>query len=466
MPKAFYLYLFILFFSFSNSYILNDYFNESIDNLPKYSKNNILVLKGKKNHTKCIAGKFLSENETIFKYKNSDVLSSEYCFYPNKSGLIYNITYITNRKNDTIKKTRYILTFCIYYLLTNDKINKDIFPMKKLVELLPIEDNKNNEAFLEDKALNELILTGKSFNHQELSDLIQIGQIIFFDVYKFTKPTFKLYTHIYYYVLRHTYYINGQSVLFPYMDVCNIYPLYLNIPNKNFTNSTKLEYDGENFIFKVTREFRINEQYLFGYPNQTYSNDELMEKNGIFIKNNKYDLYSLKHVFNFEQNSLSKELLDYLKEKNFNVNELKYIIDKNGTKLFLTFFLNYNEISKNVFRFGIMYFNWLKTKISKKKEKNIFQIIVKQTYLFYWNLIRNEFKRLFIFIKGNNLRNYILDYSNENNKKIKYLKEFNLERINTLYKNYDFIYEPLLKNSWKRLENIKNRYIIIDPNEY
>ena len=60
MPKAFYLYLFILFFSFSNSYILNDYFNESIDNLPKYSKNNILVLKGKKNHTKCIAGKFLN----------------------------------------------------------------------------------------------------------------------------------------------------------------------------------------------------------------------------------------------------------------------------------------------------------------------------------------------------------------------------------------------------------------------
>ena len=59
-----------------------------------------------------------------------------------------------------------------------------------------------------------------------------------------------------------------------------------------------------------------------------------------------------------------------------------------------------------------------------------------------------------------------MDYSNENNKKIKYLKEFNLERINTLYKNYDFIYEPLMRNSWKRLENVKNRYIIIDPNEY
>jgi hypothetical protein len=464
MQKIIFLYLHFLFFFFSKSYILNNYFNESIDKLPKYSKNKILVLKGKKNHTKCISARYLNENETIFIYKNSEVLTSESCFYPNKTGLIYNISYYTNRRNDTIKKSRYILTFCIYYLLTKNKLNKDNFPMKKLVELLPIEDNKYNEAFLEDNILNELLLTGNTFKHQELEDLINIGETMFFDVFNFSKPNFKLYTHIYYYVLQHTFYIKEQSVLFPYLDVCNIYPLYLTIQNKNFTNSTILYYDGEKFLFKVTREFRINEQYLFGYPNQTYSNDELMEKNGKFIKNNKYDIYLVQHIFKFEQNSQINEFLKYLNQTNFNLKLLKYVVDRK--KLFLTFPLNTNELNTYVMRFSFIYFNWRRKQITKNNENKNIKYIVKQTFLFYWKLIRNEFKRLFIFMKGNNIRNYLKDYNNESNEKMKYLKEFTLERINNLYKNFDFIYPQFLRNSWKRLENTKNRYIIIDPNEF
>ena len=70
---------------------LTQYELESIKYLPTYS-NKIDIIKDKNNLTKCIAKTDLKINQTIFSFEKSEILSSESCYYPNKTELITNIS--------------------------------------------------------------------------------------------------------------------------------------------------------------------------------------------------------------------------------------------------------------------------------------------------------------------------------------------------------------------------------------
>ena len=96
--------------------ILTQYELDSIKNLPTYS-NTINVIKDNNNQTKCIAKTDLNINQTIFTFEKEEILSSESCYYPNKTELIKNINNVI--KDDIIIQKQFILTSCLFFILDN-----------------------------------------------------------------------------------------------------------------------------------------------------------------------------------------------------------------------------------------------------------------------------------------------------------------------------------------------------------
>ena len=112
--------------------ILTQYELDSIKNLPTYS-NTINVIKDNNNQTKCIAKTNLNINQTIFTFEKEEILSSESCYYPNKTELINNINNVI--KDDIIIQKQFILTSCLFFILDNFYDEKALKDVKKKLKI-------------------------------------------------------------------------------------------------------------------------------------------------------------------------------------------------------------------------------------------------------------------------------------------------------------------------------------------
>ena len=454
LKSIFHILFFFLFFLSIKSYEISQYELDSIDKLPYYG-NKIQVLKGKTNKTKCITKKDLKVNDTIFTFEKSDVLSSETCYYPNKTGLLYNITFTT--KNYTIFTEYFTYILDNYY--DEKMLSKVDKKTRELVKQLPIQNYEFTEFSFDNNELNEYLITSRNYFVEKTDFIKVIGERLFDEYYKNTTKSL-LFGSLFYYIEEHSFMIEGSAVLIPYFDICNIYPHYLTFQDKNFTNSTEIIEFEDQFIIRVKRPFIENEQFAFGY-NHSYNNEEMLSKNGIFFRDNIYDTHKIIKKYYYEHNYQSDGILHYLRKRNLDPRLLNYAQEENGHELFVEFNITSESINPIIFRFALIYFTW--ERMEKNQQSSLFKHIGKQTFLFILQLIYDELKE--IESKSEvNFFDYLFATQDEKNKRMKIIKEFNLETCNLLFKNINYLYPDLINISWKDIEQFKDRYIIIDPN--
>ena len=462
MNKSFlYLFFLLTFLKSIKTYYISKYELDSIEKLSR-SGSKIQVLKGKTNKTKCIAKQDLKINDTILTFEKSDVLTSETCYFPNKTGLIYNITYIV--KDDIIEREEFILTSCLFYIIENyynDTALKNINPkIKELVKSLPYKKYEFTQFNFTDEETNEYLISARNYYYEKAYHIELIGDLVF-DEFSTNKTRYSLFGSLLYYIDQHSFFIEENIVLIPYFDICNIYPHYLTIPNNNFTNSTEIIEFEDQFIIRVKRPFSENEHFAFGY-NHTYDNEEMLTKNGIIIKDNKYDTHRIMKKYTFEKNSTCESLLNFFKKYDLNLSDYYYTVEEQGHELFVEFDLKDETINPLISKFAFTYYNWYNTEFLKNKNPRLLHIY-KQIFFFIVKLVYDDY--LDIESKAEvNYMEYLFATQYEKDKRRKIFRKFNLEILNLMFKNINFVYSDLIRNSWKEIDNYKSKYIVIDPN--
>ena len=419
----------------------------SVDILP-YLSNNIISLKGQTNKTKCIALTNIRKNDILFTYTKSSIITSEGCKYPDKYNLIKNITKLTK---DEFTQNKLLLSFCIFNVFQNPN-NTDIPERLKLNILqLPIENVKFSEKLFNFSDLNEFKLTGK-YDPTESEFIDNLINMIF-NINDKEDDNFIFFYKIYYYVNYNSFNFNNQSIILPFINVCNIIPFYLNKPNLNYINTTYLDTDGNYFYLKTKKNFYQNEQFVFSYDNILLDNDKLMLKQGIFLHDNIYDFYIIDKKLSFKNKKELNELLKELTNNKINKKIFKYMLDNDEKDLLLKFKLLPEKINEDIFNFGVVYFNWR----NKNNDKNI---INKQAFglilrMCYDKLIEITSK----FEKSLGEYLYVIQEDKNISDVNRYLKNFTVEKLHLIQKNIKFAYKELVGLTYSQITNKKQFYI-------
>ena len=434
---------------------LTQYELESIKYLPTYS-NKIDIIKDKNNLTKCIAKTDLKINQTIFAFEKSEILSSESCYYPNKTELITNISVFI--KEDIITQKKFILTSCLFFIIDNYYNEKALKNIKKktidLVKILPLTSYKRAQFTFSNKEVKEYLITARNFDYEESYHLQLVGDLLF-DNYISNQTKNSLFGSLFYFVDQHSFFVNNQIIIVPYLDICNIYPHYLKSPNKNYTNSTRIMEFNDKILVKVKRTFLKNEQFLFGY-NHSYDNEELFSKNGMYIKNNNYDKHRIMKKYEYENSYMSDKVLKYLRSHHLNPKDFAYSQEKNGHQLLFKFDILKEKISDLNFRFGLFYYSWFKM---ENNNKNVtFNQTSKLASFFLIKLIYDDCLEIESKM-GTHYIDYLFNTQFEDSKKRKKFKEFNLETLNLLHKNIDYLSPHLITVLWKDIMSFKSNYL-------
>ena len=360
---------------------LSEYEKDSIHNLPKYG--NKIKITTSNNIPKCITTTKIKEKEPIFIFKKEEILSSETCYYPNKEQLIKNISSIF--QEEILFREQFILASCLLYIIDNyynkeklSKINNNII---ELVKKLPIKNYEKTQFSLTDEEINEYLLTARNYYYEQDFNATLIGEKIF-DDYNTNNTKKLLFGSLYYYVEQRSFFINNKIILIPYYDICNIFPYYLTKENNNYINLTNLIENDDRYILDTKRSFEQNEHFLFGF-NHTYDNEEMLSKNGIFFKNNKYDFHRIMKIFKYKTRKQSDDVIQYLINHNLDPNLLFYSQEEdNGHEIFYEFDLLSEKINPLVYKFGLLYYTWLNIELKKIKMLIIFLLKNKFIYFF------------------------------------------------------------------------------------
>ena len=452
--------LLILFFPISCSYLKNfDYRDYATTHLHNYTKR-ISAVKGKTNKTKCFAKTDIKVNDTLFKYDKKEVLSSETCFYPDKIDTLNNISAYTN---DTYEKNKMLLAFCIYHVLKDPEFAIQVPQEEKMNILrLPIEEVEHSELLFDFPDLNEFLIAGTTFMVEEED---RIESIIKRNLEKFTRydKDFKLYTNIYYYITSHSFNVNGEAVILPFMEVCDMVPNYLAKPDANYSNSTFVEEEGNKIVVKSTRNFKQSEQYLFAF-NVSLDNDGIMLKHGIFVHDNIHDFYLINKKFTFDVNYYNDMLYHTLRKRNLHPSLFNYHSENLGIDGWYKFKLRGDKIDDYLYRFGIIFFHWW---AMQNNDKNIvYRTIAKRALTLIMRLCYDEMKnikdRMECDIDDYLLRTQMDDTLTILNKK---LRNFTMEKVHLLHKNVNMLLKDLVVLNYYEITGKKETYTMIDPNK-
>ena len=454
------LFLFFIIFNISSSsYLKNfDYIDYATNHLQNYTKR-ISAVKGKTNRTKCFAKTDIKINDTLFKYDKKDILSSETCFYPNKMEALTNISAYTN---DTYEQNKMLLAFCIYHVLLDPDFAIQISQEQKFLILsLPLEEVEHTEELFDFPDLNEFLLAGRTYNIEEGENIERICKrnLVIYDRYN---KNFKLYANIYYYITSHSFNINGQAVILPFMEVCDMVPHYLAKPDMNYSNSSFVEEEGNKILVKSTRNFKQSEQYLFAF-NVSLDNDGIMLKHGLFVHDNIHDFYLINKQFVFDQNYKGEELYHMLKRRNLHPSLINYLIEEQGKEVWCQFKLRPNKIDDYLYRFGIIYYHWMS--MLKNQENVMYRTIAKKALTLIMRMVYDEIKtikqRMECDFDDYLLRTQMDDSLNPLNKK---LREFTMEKVHLLNKNVNMLLKDLTILNYYEIMGKKDTYTMIDPN--
>lgn len=451
---------FSLFILISSSLPKNfDYIDYASSHIHDYTKR-ISAVKGKTNRTKCFAKVDIKTNDTLFKYDKKDVLSSETCFYPEKMEALKNISTYTN---DTYEKNKMLLAFCIYHVLIDPEFVIQISEEDKFkIQSLPLKEVEHSELLFDYPDINEFLLAGTTYYVEEPDRIENIiaKNLQILDRYN---KNFKLYTNIYYYVTTHSFNINGEAVILPFMEVCDMVPYYLTKPDLNYSNSTFVEEEGNKILVKSSRNFRQSEQFLFSF-NVSLDNDALMLKHGIYVHDNLHDYYLINKKFSYDNNYFNDMLYNTLKKRNLHPNIFNYHRENLGVDGWYQFKLRGNKIDDLLYRFSIIYFHWWA--MQHNDQNIVYRTIAKRAMTFIMRMCYDEIEK----IKGRMdcdfddylLRTQMDDSLSEINKK---LRNFTMEKVHLINKNVNWLLEDLVLINYNEIRDKRDFYTYVDPNK-
>ena len=436
-----------------------DYIDYASSHIHDYTKR-ISVVKGKTNRTKCFEKVDIKTNDTLFKYDKKDVLSSETCFYPEKMEALKNISTYTN---DTYEKNKMLLAFCIYHVLIDPEFVIQISEEDKFkIQSLPLKEVEHSELLFDYPDINEFLLAGTTYYVEEPDRIENIiaKNLQILDRYN---KNFKLYTNIYYYVTTHSFNINGEAVILPFMEVCDMVPYYLTKPDLNYSNSTFVEEEGNKILIKSSRNFRQSEQFLFSF-NVSLDNDALMLKHGIYVHDNLHDYYLINKKFSYDNNYFNDMLYNTLKKRNLHPNIFNYHRENLGVDGWYQFKLRGNKIDDLLYRFSIIYFHWWA--MQHNDQNIVYRTIAKRAMTFIMRMCYDEIEK----IKGRMdcdfddylLRTQMDDSLSEINKK---LRNFTMEKVHLINKNVNWLLEDLVLINYNEIRDKRDFYTYVDPNK-
>ena len=436
-----------------------DYIDYASSHIHDYTKR-ISAIKGKTNRTKCFAKVDIKTNDTLFKYDKKDVLSSETCFYPEKMEALKNISTYTN---DTYEKNKMLLAFCIYHVLIDPEFVIQISEEDKFkIQSLPLKEVEHSELLFDYPDINEFLLAGTTYYVEEPDRIENIiaKNLQILDRYN---KNFKLYTNIYYYVTTHSFNINGEAVILPFMEVCDMVPYYLTKPDLNYSNSTFVEEEGNKILVKSSRNFRQSEQFLFSF-NVSLDNDALMLKHGIYVHDNLHDYYLINKKFSYDNNYFNDMLYNTLKKRNLHPNIFNYHRENLGVDGWYQFKLRGNKIDDLLYRFSIIYFHWWA--MQHNDQNIVYRTIAKRAMTFIMRMCYDEIEK----IKGRMdcdfddylLRTQMDDSLSEINKK---LRNFTMEKVHLINKNVNWLLEDLVLINYNEIRDKRDFYTYVDPNK-
>ena len=436
-----------------------DYIDYASSHIHDYTKR-ISAVKGKTNRTKCFAKVDIKTNDTLFKYDKKDVLSSETCFYPEKMEALKNISTYTN---DTYEKNKMLLAFCIYHVLIDPEFVIQISEEDKFkIQSLPLKEVEHSELLFDYPDINEFLLAGTTYYVEEPDRIENIiaKNLQILDRYN---KNFKLYTNIYYYVTTHSFNINGEAVILPFMEVCDMVPYYLTKPDLNYSNSTFVEEEGNKILVKSSRNFRQSEQFLFSF-NVSLDNDALMLKHGIYVHDNLHDYYLINKKFSYDNNYFNDMLYNTLKKRNLHPNIFNYHRENLGVDGWYQFKLRGNKIDDLLYRFSIIYFHWWA--MQHNDQNIVYRTIAKRAMTFIMRMCYDEIEK----IKGRMdcdfddylLRTQMDDSLSEINKK---LRNFTMEKVHLINKNVNWLLEDLVLINYNEIRDKRDFYTYFDPNK-
>ena len=409
---------------------------------------NIFVSRSKTNLTKCFAIKDIKINDTILVYDKKDIISNINIIHPN----IKKITSIIKKYiNDIYLQNKFLLSFFIFHVMTNPYNIPDINNKLRLFILyLPIEEINPIELFLDEKSI-ELNLIKKEWLDYEKSDEIDLinkmmNLCLNIDINDKTDKNYILFGKIYYFVTTNSFNVNGNAIILPFFDSCNIAPNYLHKGNLN-CDSIYIK-EGENKIMvKSKLDFSQSNQFIFSFNNDL-TNDYLLLKKGKVVFNNLNDVYIINKTFSFENNSELSKFLLKMNLKKDDLEKLKLQRQGNIKYIFLNFKLFPNKIDGFLDKFSKAYFN---NNLIKK-------------YIFIIRICFEELNDLLKIIKqkfeSKNFEEYLLRAQDE--KEISQTKNalmnFNLAKIRILRKNVELSFENLIKLYINDINSFKMNY--------
>ena len=238
--------------------------------------------------------------------------------------------------------------------------------------------------------------------------------------------------------------IDGNAVIFPFMDSCNIVPYYLYKDNLNY-DSISIEKDKNKIIIKSKIDILLGEQFIysFDYP---LTNDYLLLKQGKVVFNNINDNYKIKKNLTFEDHIIFLKILKKTKRGDISNALYNRLLKKRFAVV--TFELNPNKINDYIYIFTDIYYN----NIIKS-----FIMIIRMCY--------DEFKEISRILrykyKSRSFENYLLKIQKiEENSDIKSeIMKFNLAKINVLEKNVNLAFKKIVKYNINEIANLKINYI-------
>ena len=152
------------------------------------------------------------------------------------------------------------------------------------------------------------------------------------------------------------------------------------------------------------------------------------------------------------------DLYDYLKKHNLNPDLFKFRSENKGRIALLKLELLPDKINDDLYKFGIIYYNWLKTKSNKNNKLNNFE---KQSLMFIIRMCYDELREIANVMEVD-FDEYI--YRTQVDQGLsdlnKNLRNFTMEKVHFIQKNINYLYNNLAYMNYHEIMKKKEIYLI------
>ena len=415
----------------------------------QYTKN-IIFFQGKTEKIKCYATKDIKVNDTLFVYEENEIISNQNILLPELDKIT---SIVKSNIKDIYIQNKFLLSIFIYHVLTNPthKIQEYNEKLRLFILHFPFNEVHPIELFVERSNIEELLINKEwiKFKDNEEKKLVDIigEKCLDINITNKNDENYILFGKVYYFVKLYSFNVNGNAVILPFLDRCNVNPYYLHKNKLNY-DSIFLENNKGNIIVKSKVNIKQSDQFSFAYE-YPLSNDYLLLTQGEVVFNNINDKYIINKNFSFENNN---ELGNFILKSNMDNEEIKNLkifnyLNKRYANF--TFELNPDKINGLLRKICLAYFNnnLLKSftmiiKICLDELNNI------------WKIIKDRFK-------SENYEDYLFKIQKEEeiNAINSIIMKLNIVKINILEKNVRLATEKIVELNAKEILNQKQNYL-------